>query len=210
MARIWRKAGEENFEDFTQYNYTAVLKPGLHTFHAMDSGADGWQGGFWTVQTMDATQVLGGGRDAGQVTSGDTVTNFTVPEYQPSALAFGPGCDEGRNGYGDYNTYTQTVQLTAGVTYFMHTGVPWANEQGSWGSDTDPDNDPTSWTIKDQADETVVIAGGPSSGCCDVGANQQVTPVTVSADTTALIASAWTCWPAAAEALLAASVFDTH
>ena len=178
---------EENFEDFTQYNYTAVLKPGLHTFHAMDSGADGWQGGFWTVQTMDATQVLGGGRDAGQVTSGDTVTNFTVPEYQPSALAFGPGCDEGRNGYGDYNTYTQTVQLTAGVTYFMHTGVPWANEQGSWGSDTDPDNDPTSWTIKDQADETVVIAGGPSSGCCDVGANQQVTPVTVSADTTALI-----------------------
>ena len=81
---------EENFEDFTQYNYTAVLKPGLHTFHAMDSGADGWQGGFWTVQTMDATQVLGGGRDAGQVTSGDTVTNFTVPEYQPSALAFGP------------------------------------------------------------------------------------------------------------------------
>ena len=223
---------EETYSDFTDYNYTAVLEPWKnHTFHAMDTGSDGWHGGFWEVRTLDTDELLAGGRTDGQVTSFDTYTQFRTPNVQDApcvfpfvydgttynactadwvvdgvvldygsqwcattpeitqdndgqwspwgacvaddqvpVIAYGPGCT---SDYRDFNTYTKTVPLKAGVMYYMHAGI---TGYGSWGT--------TAWKMVDQADETILIAGGPTASCCDAN-GQTATPFTVAADTTA-------------------------
>ena len=85
---------EETYTDFTDYNYTAVLEPGKnHTFHAMDTGSDGWHGGFWEIVPLDPPAALSfagsaGGRVDGQVAAFDTYSGFTVPNVQTTPCVF--------------------------------------------------------------------------------------------------------------------------
>ncbi len=150
---------EETYVDFTDYNYTAVLNSGEnHTFHAMDTGSDGWHGGFWEIVPLDPPAALSsgpgvaGGRVEGQVTSFDTYTDFTVPNVQVTPCFF-PFVYRGET----YNECTDVdfPGTSSGMLWCATTPEVSQNSDGSW----------SPWGTCVSDDDVPLVAYGP--GCRD-------------------------------------------